>query len=409
MSRLPEFFATRHFFLISSLLFLSYSLLRAARSPLLWAATQASWTYEQGFIRRGLFGEIVAFFTPAITYERFFYMAYAILLMEIVLWLAWCTRVAPRLGGSQILISLFFLSPPMVFVLSMAGYLDQIFLSFAIIIAALPLRSRYALPVMTPLCLTGILVHELFLIVCLPVLGMRMLLLWLQNGFIPAVRGVLLGHITVALFCLGMTAGIMKYPALPEAKVTALQESIAARADFPLRMDNFDVLRRDLHVNIAENAYNYTPRGFLDIFIDYSPAMLWVAYVYLVLTLGVLRHNFPQAGLCRRVGVSAFVTALCLLPLLTLAVAWDMVRFFALTGAVGFMLFIMALQHLPRPPRYPASLTGPLAIGLAIFSLSSRVIMLNDEPEHRFPFTEHWEYIREVRSGAAPFPQMAPY
>ncbi len=281
------------------------SCLKGLRRPNLWAATQAMVNYGDGLTRRGLFGATLGRWLHLEHYARFTVVSLALLaiLLGMLAWLTARSRAFERLGAGEP-VALFFSSYAVTYLAHVVGYLE---IPLAIVTVGLLLVRRPMLraAVAVPVCLGGLLVHEMFLVVFLPVILFR---LWMDGLAMEdasrrrPIWGVAAG---LALLACGATVGLARPRSA--AQVGAMQREMAGRADFPLREDFFPVLERSTGDNLRMTAEALRTPFFRERFV--VSALIFAPPVLMLLAAVV----WSVRGLERRRGLTlaaAMVAAL---------------------------------------------------------------------------------------------------
>lgn len=377
--------------LLGSLFFLFVSLLRAVRAPNLWGATQASWDYSAGFIKRGLFGELLSLAMPVLHYTPFYVLSYAILAAELVLLLGLCWRVARHHPQTGMVLAVAFFSPAMVLHIHTVGYLDHVLLPLLVLVALLPVRRAWWVPV---ICALGMLVHELFLLLAGPILLVRLVsgqVAWRRP---QGMAMLLAGGVMVGLFAM---VSFTPTGQLSPEKLGQFTEHLKQKTDFPLRLDNLDVLRAGWQENTAQNIENPVvmkrARAILAVNIPvFAPFLLllagWAAWQMFAAT-----RSFWRAG---------YSFAVPFLPCLSMLVAWDYERILALSVWVGFVQLLVIAPRRALPESVFAPLMGALLLG----GLFLTPTLMDGYAVQRFSYMDHWLYLYDVAQGNAPFPRV---
>jgi hypothetical protein len=162
----------KKFFLCLVLLSLLYSLIGGARLPNLWATSHWLFDYELGFIKRGLAGEVLSWFTgETVSYYTIAAISWLILFVAFTLFFIYLKPILSRQSGWLTILILF--SPAMISFVHTVGLFDHIGLLIAVVCLYLPLNF-VGVVFTTLLCCVGILVHEAFFLLWLPVIFFRL-------------------------------------------------------------------------------------------------------------------------------------------------------------------------------------------------------------------------------------------
>jgi arylsulfatase A-like enzyme len=366
---------------------------RSLRSPGHYAAAHWLLSYEFGFVKRGLLGElarplfvdkdpaqieqILAWLGAAV----FFALSAVLLGAAFALLRRWLAlRGDPALGAG---VAVFLSSPFVVMSAHLVGYYDHL-LAIATF-AAIALLRRGALAAVAALSVGMLLVHELWLLYGLPIVVFALLLETADDcaardaPLLPsaAARGAYVLAPTLLVFL----AIHLQQGALPLATLEAIRDRLASYRVIPERfLDVFGVY--------------HLRNGFLDAF-EREHAFFWRRLG----DPGLLRLVLPSAGLLL-VGAVAhlwvagrrrLVAPLLLLaasPLALHAVAWDEVRNASLVIFHGFAaLFAVARPGAPRPGRRGSRILVLLSLPVVWANLQTPVELMDDQVDGRGLFS----------------------
>jgi len=228
---------------------------KGLRRPNLWAATQAMVNYDCGWTRRGLFGATLGSWLHLERYGRFTWVSLALLLglLGMLAWLTVRNRAFQRLGAGEPA-AIFFSSYAITYLAHVVGYLE---IPLAIVTVGLLLvrRPMLRLALAVPVCLAGLLVHEMFLLVFLPVVLFSLYVDGtdeLTTHDRRRRRIIWAGAAGLALLSTGVTVGVSR--PLSAAQAAVIRAGIERRAEFPVREDFFPVLERSTAENVRMTA-----------------------------------------------------------------------------------------------------------------------------------------------------------
>jgi hypothetical protein len=238
------------------------SLLKGLRMPNLWSATHMTFNYSQGFIRRGLFGQILRLGgRAAYRYNSLALLAVILFALAVLAMARLVRRTLATDGGDRGLVAItlvFAASPGVVFLAHEIGYLDYVGLIVLplFIVWAARTRSRWAVfyAVMV-ISVVLALIHESMVIMFAPTMW-----LVLAAHVARQSRGQALPRRTIALMAghaaLAIALGLASSSLIgalgtrSPTRVHMLQASIARFANFPLRGDGFEALYRPVRENL---------------------------------------------------------------------------------------------------------------------------------------------------------------
>jgi hypothetical protein len=349
--RVPPEPPTVHFAVLAAFVF-AVAVLKGLRLPSTWAATHMTFNYSQGFIRRGLFGQVLRVFGETRCYRySFLYVCSAILFVAAAVGLGLLIR-RMRAGdrgdrGLAAAILVLATSPGIPFLVHEIGYLDYVGLAAmpCFLLWAARSQRRFAIfYVAIPLSVVLALIHESMIAMFAPALIFALVCHVVARGAaLPRRTQVLL------VVHVGLAAGAALLASLlvgtlgngSDVQLRALQESIARHANFVLRGDAFDAVQRSLRDNLLfvlpKHWKDPVNRNYLITSLGVTLPGLGFLAVYGVRLLGRL-------DLTRR--ARALLTSLLLLatvaPLLLNFIGWDSARW----NAIAFMACFFCLASI---------------------------------------------------------------
>lgn len=354
------------FAVIAGLVF-AVSMLKGARMPNLWAATHMTFNYSHGFIRRGLFGEIVR----RLGGGSHTYNFYALLSVLMLLGVAALVLVAirrmlqqdPEDAGVQALVLVFAASPGVIFFTHEIGYLDYLGVLAVLGLTLWSGLARRRWPifyVVAAVCVILSLFHESLVLMFGPAL-----LLAMSCHVVRQVRLGVSRRVEVALWAhaLGAMAVALAAMALVGSRGTrapglilALQESIQGTVNFPLRRDAFEALHRPVSYNLGTlmPAYWAYDRHREALWFGILATFPGLAFM-LQLGLRLLeRLDLPSRV---RVFMGATLMVATVLPLSLNLMGWDSARWNAICTLSCFVSLVQLRLGLPADPAAPGRST----------------------------------------------------
>jgi hypothetical protein len=364
-----------------------YALLSGFRLPSRWATTNLILDYHFGFTKRGLFGELLDFLrAPPYPYSFLAAVAYSIFLiaLSLLLYLFWKGREVS--GRSTLIFAGFFTSVGFVFLVHEVGYLDHIGLLIAAI-CLLTGSSSAGICVRLALCALGILVHEAFMLMFLPVVLADT---WLASRSMLRV-------LTVAVPCVFLGAHLGHYKAeTPQSAEVAYYNG--KLSDSQITEDAIEPLRLGLSENLKVMAYYYHEAKYLRIFV----APIGVVAPLTIFFLWIVNSILIDAGI--RLPSRLIFMAAGLSPFALNLVAWDEVRFITLVQVTSFLLVLSVTRRLGwrtlASPRL-RELTV-LAVAVIALSLCSEVTLFDGYVMQKFPFTNDLRSLVKALSDSGP-------
>ena len=385
---------------------------KGLRPPSRWGATHFAFNYSQGFVRRGLVGEIARRIGGDDVYHyNTFAIFSAVLVVISVVLLAWVLRRALRRHpadlGLRVAVLVFLASPGVVFAIHIMGYSDWLGIVGLVIFLATAIysRSRFALYYLA-LALGGVLTlaHEGLLPMFAPAMGFIMLCHIARQ----ARKNVLSIGAWVAQFAHAVLSCIlMMVPSVwlslsgtdQVERVNAMRAFIQQHADYPLRQDAIDALTRSSHENMTVLLpWFWSQERFIKTAI-YGEIAFLPGFIFL-LVYGC--HSIWHSGLPKwqRWGLCpAFVLA-SLVPQLMNIVGWDWQRWnsasilCALACVLAFRLFLPGAKT-GRLPKWVL----PIGLALTLIGVGSANPLFDGFTVELFPFERHVEVIKQWMEG----------
>jgi hypothetical protein len=364
-----------------------YAVLSGFRLPSRWATTNLILDYHFGFTKRGLFGELLDFLkAPPYPYEFLAAVAYGIFLasLGLLLYLFWKGRAVG--GRSTLLFAAFFTSVGFVFLVHEVGYLDHVGLLIAVICLLIG-PSYPGICIRLALCACGILMHEAFMLMFLPVVLADT---WLATRSMGRV-------LTVAIPCLLLGAQMGHYKAeTPQSAQIAYYNG--KLSDSQVTEDAIEPLRLGLSDNLKVMTYYYHEAKYLRIF---AATMLVVAPLT-AFYLWIVNSVLIDAGV--RLPSRLIFMATGLSPFALNIVAWDEVRFITLAQVTSFLLVLSVTRRVGwrtiASPRLRE--LAVLAAAVIALSLSSEVPLFDGYAMQKFPFTSDLRSLVKALSDSGP-------
>jgi hypothetical protein len=386
----------RQFWTGCAFIFATLSILKGLRIPGLWAATQAYLNYQDGFIKRGLFGTVVrGLGVPIEHYGVFVTVSGFTLAVFIALLLLWITvSDVRRLDGGS-LVALFAASYCVTFLAHLIGYLE-IPSGVLAILALLASRSRVYLVVVFGVGVLGVLIHENYSLTFLPLTLLPAILRAFDSA--PAKREF------AAVLAVAMAIGTIVVlealaPPLNAGRLASLQAEITAAVDFQPRADVLEVLSRSAFDNIA--IMRNTMRNPLWWLAQITALIVFMPTTALFIwrSLEIIDARAPKPY-ARIIKVIVALTALC--PLSLQLVGWDIYRWYALAALVSFIVLTVVWRHYGDAVRLPlfSAVTRNIVILLIAVNMATGSGLFDFYHVDTFPYVEHWRGLVQWLAGA---------
>ena len=395
------------------------SLLKGLRMPNLWSATHMTFNYSQGFIRRGLFGQVLRVLggRSIYHYNNLALIAVVLFALAVLAMARLIRRMLATVGGDRGIVAatlVFAASPGIVFLAHEIGYLDYvgfIALPLFIVWGATTRRLWPIFYVAIALSVVLALIHESMIIMFAPtmwlVLASHVLKQDRARSLSRGTRWLLAAHAAAAaLVALAASSVIGTVGTKSPVSIHALQASIQRYANFPLRGDGFEALYRPVRDNLLHLMPWFwkspdNQRYLLDGILASLPGL--VALV----TYGIrLIARLPLPSLPRLL-LGALFLAATLAPQLLNFVGWDSARWNTISFVAAFCS-IAALRLLFRPgPADPRRyrIEDPWAITLAAVGIVCGLtadynrFLFDGYVVRWFPFDTQWRSLLELLHG----------
>jgi hypothetical protein len=358
-----------HILTVVAVLFV-VSLLKGLRMPNLWSTTHMTFNYSHGFIRRGLFGQVLRLGGRAI--YKYNSLALLAVILFVLAWAAIARLVRRTLdadGGDRGAVAMtlvFAASPGVVFLAHEIGYLDYVGLVVVPLFVVWAARTRRRWAVFYAVAVISVvlaLIHESMVIMFAPtmwlVMAAHIVREWRARTPTRRTMALLVGHAALAvLVALVASALVGTLGTRSPTRVHALQASLSRFTNFPLRGDGFEALYRPVRENLLQlmpwfwkNPYNQ--RYLVNGLIVSLPGLL-VMSVYGVRL--IRRLSQP-----RLVGVilSALFLIATFSPQLLNFVGWDAARWNAISFVAAFNCIAALRLYFVAPAPAGAAAPGP--------------------------------------------------
>jgi hypothetical protein len=361
------------------------SALKAMRPPNDFALAHYLITYDLGFVRRGLVGEILKLCGASFFSSYEFISVLAAVILAANLWLI--GRAAREFCESSDLVPpllavAYTSSLAIVYLVHTIGYFEQFALLFALILARL---TRYStrLLVCTSLGTALLFVHEGTLAMFLPLECFSLLLLLSLE---PRKRKwEVVGVGLLACVQVFLTSFIGFYGVLTEASARRLQDFAQSRANFAVCPPVFELLQRGSAGTVSETASYFDTLRYWVASID---SVLIVAPTLLVLVVAstMILRQYRRSWLF----VLGAIIAACA-PMSLRFLAGDLHRFDALALSTAFLVLQMVWRHPAgrgvsvQWPRWSI----PVLVLVIVIGASSRTFLFNGEYVKQYPFFEY--------------------
>ncbi len=325
----------RRFWILATVVLGSIAVIRAAGWPNTWIATQAQVSYDHGFVKRGLFGELFTKPLHLYTLGRFALVSYAltVVCLSVLILFTFRSGLQTRFTDAA-LATLFFSSYGLTYFVHDIGYLDPLLIALGVtllLVRSDVLRLVFGIPV----CLFGLLLHEMFLLAVVPVVLFSFLISFeVANSSRQRSLTVIAGG-ALGLFATVVTIAIARQPTLGPSQLAGLITEIQTRAQFHVEANFFDVLTRSLSDNLRLMETFYYRSA--DWWLSQLTSVILFGPTVLLLWFGI-RAVTKSAGLEHRRALRWGAAIASLSPLSMHAVGFDAVRWSSLVCITTFLV-----------------------------------------------------------------------
>ena len=376
------------------ILLLALAVLKGLRMPSRWAITQYLFTYEHGFIRRGLWGELLHRVFGTWAYHYFFLAAIGLALLALIIGVIF--RASRRLDGAEGTAVLLAIgaSPAISFVTHLAGYLDH--LVYLAVLGVFALRRRPALQAMAAAVVAVLtpLIHEAAIFWIGPLLALALLRGRDGDRQAETARGLLVVAAAIlVVFALSTSVVSITGGASPALANTIRVEG-TGHLDVRPRQDAFGVLSTASDPAAEMHSRWASMETLLDLFwsvLIFAPGTVFLAWL-------AIRGARGRSGdvLASRTTVALIVAAI-LSPLVLHAVGWDLHRWNALSAfnAVLAALIVFGTSTAARGSMLLRPTLLAVTLSVAIWGTAADLILFDAYGANRPPFISQIMFLYE--------------
>ena len=336
-----------------------YPALKSLRAPSRWAATHFLFSYNAGFAKRSLFGEVLRW---TLGDQRFHYGTLATM--------AWLSFGALSLAiaalaarHKSVFLPLLLIGPAGSYLFLYIGYLDQLHYFLAIVaVLAMFKRPKARHLIFVATATVSFLIHEAALLTTVPLLAFASVMTVRRRDGAPLDKTQLRGEIWPLLLVLTMAILLASTGTLTTEAFAALSTNLQAKVDFRLRLDALETLRRSFGDNVS-TMWNLWSNGQLTQRLkEVAPLALLFIYFPLTATRRILREHGGAKS--RELQISLVVA---LVPLTLSLLGWDLDRWWELATLSSYLvLFITAAAVLPKGANIPWPFSQALLVVILV-------------------------------------------
>lgn len=383
------------------------SVAKGLRSPNLWSATQAQINCQYGFVKRCLFGQTWHWLGIPVQHYAVFLLISAALfagfIASLIMFIRNSKLAETQLGAA--VVAVFSSSFALSYVTNLIGYLD---IPLAILaLAAAGASKRVRAPAIGGAALVGVLIHEDYLFVFLPVTLLPLILPALVNPNSPRRAAWPLTQASlIALGAVVLVIQLALAKPMSAAALAALRQHIAVSTDFPVREDFFQVFARSLRDNLRIMS-GYARQRF---WWDHQVLGVLAFFPTIAFMAPLAWKTLKTVGGLQRTCLLVVVSGAVLSPLLMNVLGWDIYRWQALVVINAFIaigiLSSSGLLDFQAIDRRSASGFLFLAGLLMLANMSTGLPLFDLDPVNTPPFAGVLDFSRALvnNHGAWPVP-----
>jgi hypothetical protein len=358
------------------LVFGSIAVLKGLRLPSRWGATEAIIGYDQGFIKRGLFGATFGKWFDLRHYDHFVVAAYAIFFLFLALLVIGLYRSGVlKTARGQLVATVFGACFGLTYIAHIVGYLDILLALLELLLLLVPTPKLRALAAW-PIAIVAVLIHEQFVLAFLPLVLFQ---LWLDmpEGSPTRARALKLVPLLAAVVIL-VAATSLRVP-FNDAQSASFQQALGRTADFPLREDCFVVLQRTGLQNVLGTIHDLMGmHGILKLF--GGGLIMLPAAVFICL---MTRRTLAEHGRDKFTIVAALFASFS--PFLLSVAGWDFPRWDALVCLQSFLVFMVIQRNRASIDAPVGERTRNLAIFLIAIGMATGKPLMDRAEIDSFP------------------------
>ena len=364
---------------------LFFVVVRNLLPPNAFTATVLLFDYEFGLIRRGLIGEIAnLFWGDAVSRCEVFLLAVVTTLFGVVAVVSLFFRRFPQTIAGVLLLVLIFSSFAFAAIVASTGYIDLVLIGLVCLsLFSSPTRAS-GITLRLSVCALGMMMHEVMLPYFTVFFAFDIWISRPKQKFLPRA----------SLSVLPLVAGLvvllvlMKWGQLPDAKIEQFLQYIDLKSEFTAEPEATIVMERTIGDNLEVMAQKRQ-------MMDYRSWVLLDGLSLFAMTLWVIWLNLkllrPDADMVTRLLLVGAILA----PLSLNLIAFDVVRFGAISVFVGFLAISSQLRTGPEVQNRLSNLMSwPLFATVLLINLNVAVNQMNTGEGHQGLFP--WVLVEQL-------------
>jgi len=364
---------------------LFFVVVRNLLPPNAFTATVLLFDYEFGLIRRGLIGEIAnLFWGDTVSRREVFLLAVVTTLFGVIAVVSLFFRRFPQTIAGVLLLVLIFSSFAFAAIVASTGYIDLVLIGLVCLsLFSSPTRAS-GITLRLSVCALGMMMHEVMLPYFTVFFAFDIWISRPKQKFLPRA----------SLSVLPLVAGLvvllvlMKWGQLPDAKIEQFLQYIDLKSEFTAEPEATIVMERTIGDNLEVMAQKRQ-------MMDYRSWVLLDGLSLFAMTLWVIWLNLkllrPDADMVTRLLLVGAILA----PLSLNLIAFDVVRFGAISVFVGFLAISSQLRTGPEVQNRLSNLMSwPLFATVLLINLNVAVNQMNTGEGHQGLFP--WVLVEQL-------------
>ncbi len=370
---------------------LFFVLVRNLLPPNAFTGTVLLFDYNFGLIRRGMIGVAAnLFWGDTVTVNEVYLISVLMAFFGTGMAAVLFSRRLPATLAGYLLLILLFSSFAFAAIMASTGYIDLILIGMVCLSLFTSAATKGGVLLRIAVAVIGVFMHE----VMLPYFTVFYAFdIWVSRP----LQKTLTRFFTAILPLIGAIVSLAilnKWGQLPPESYAAFVDYIDAKSTFPANPESTIVMKRTLADNLSVMAEK---RGML----DYRSWVLFDGIPLFGMTLWMIWFNLkllgPQASALTRFAVISAILA----PMSLNVIAFDVVRFGAISVFVGFLTIASQMHTDPTTcDRLSRIMTWPMFVIVLFLNLNISVNQLNSGDGHEFLFP--WVLVKQLSWVSSP-------
>ena len=353
---------------------------KTLRPPSRWGATQAQVDYRLGLVKRGFFGEFVTRPLHLEHYERFALVSFALLALLLGLLVLYTVRsgLTRRVLAMEVL-ALFSSSYAVTYLAHTVGYLDIPLAAMTVLLLLVrDPNMRFLLSI--PAVVAGVMTHEAYLVLFLPVLALSFLL-QAAGDHRRRLRAGLIRAAVLAMIAGALAVVMARRPSLTVAQTQAFKAQLTQRLDFTPEPTFFLVMAWSATDNLNVMHTLFHKPGWWKTQVVSVFTIAPTVTLLLFIALRVWRAGGPRIR-----GSSVVLVAAALSPLLMHLLGFDSGRWNSLVILNSFLVLLSICYYTEGRAITLSSRVRHIVILVAMLNMASGMLLIESVMIRPFPF-----------------------